>query len=349
MFDCVQTHSISSWTALSTLQLDFFFCFFCFLPAGRGERTQQVQKTHLTSRFLSYNPPRKTHTHSLSHTQTQLHIEIKACQKETDLSRLTQVQMSQCGWISFGIVSAPSFDKEVFLSARRDMTVSSGLRSPRQHSGFCRRGHRWTHLAETHAQIERENERFSDRVHNGLPSCIQECMETCWPICYLNMWTLELHTHTHIVITVYSLISCMLLFAINIFLIYGRSCSSSHTPLKEHWNYKNTHILTTLKLHRATCWQSLNPSAIVWWRSGGNGQCFRASGAASRYPENRYVGQDGEFWDGIFSNGDPLLLLSTWTVCLHATKAFPNMIGQYCSGYNCNLERFRYYNLVPCL
>ncbi len=138
------------------LFLFFVFCFFFTSREGWEDTTSA--KKHLASRFLSYNPPRKTHTHSPTHTHThmQLHTEIKACQKDGDLPRLTQVQMSQCGWISFGIVSAPSFDKEVFLSPRRDMTVNSGLRSPRQHSGFCQGGHRWTHLAEIHTQTERK-------------------------------------------------------------------------------------------------------------------------------------------------------------------------------------------------
>lgn len=143
------------------LAIGFLFVVFFYQQAG--ERTQQVQKnTHLTRRFLSYNHPRKTRTVSHTNTQTQSHTEIKACHKETDLPRLTQVQMSQCAWISFGIVPAPSFDKEVFLSPRRDMTVSSGLRSPRQQSGFCRRWHRWTHLADTHTHTYAWREKMKD-------------------------------------------------------------------------------------------------------------------------------------------------------------------------------------------
>lgn len=117
------------------------FCF--FLPAGRGERTQQVQKTSHQQIFLTILPGKKkkqTHTRTVStHTQTQSHAEIKACQKETDLPRLTQVQMSQCGWISFGIVSMPSFDKEVFF-CRRDETRQLARASGRHGNtvGFVR-------------------------------------------------------------------------------------------------------------------------------------------------------------------------------------------------------------------
>lgn len=81
-------------------------------------------KKQLTGRFLSYNPPREKNNNTKTQrlrTQTESHTEIKACQKETDLSRLTQVQMSQCGWISFGILSAPSFKKRggVFFSVTK--------------------------------------------------------------------------------------------------------------------------------------------------------------------------------------------------------------------------------------
>lgn len=102
------------------------------------------QNISLADFFFKILPEKKkTHTRiqrALSQTQIHSHtLRLRLCEKETDLPRLTQVQMSQCGWISFGIVSAPSFDKEVFLSPRPDMILSSGLRSPRQHGEFAER------------------------------------------------------------------------------------------------------------------------------------------------------------------------------------------------------------------
>lgn len=141
------------------LAIGFLFCFVLgFFTSREGWEDTTSAKKHLTSRFLSYNPPRKTHTHSLL-AQTQSHTEIKACQKETDLQRLTQVQMSQCGWISCGIVSVPSFDKEVFLVPRRDATVSSGLGSPRQQQWVLSERTQVNPLScytHTHTQSERK-------------------------------------------------------------------------------------------------------------------------------------------------------------------------------------------------
>lgn len=94
------------------------FWWFFFTSREGWEDTTSAK--NISPADFSYNPPRKKKKAD-THTQTQSHAEIKACQKETDLPRLTQVQMSQCGWISFGIVSVPSFDKEVFF-CRRDET-----------------------------------------------------------------------------------------------------------------------------------------------------------------------------------------------------------------------------------
>lgn len=114
------------------LAIGFFFFFRFFFYQQGGVRGHNKCKKNLTSRKHTRTVTNK-HTHKHSCT-----LRLRLVRKETDLPGLTRVQMSQCGWISFGIVSAPSFDKEVCLSPRWDMTVSSGLRSPRQHSGFVR-------------------------------------------------------------------------------------------------------------------------------------------------------------------------------------------------------------------
>lgn len=135
MFDCVQTHSKSPVEQL---------CPPCnqthtHKQGGAKEHNKCKKKgkaISLSQISFFQSSKRNTHPHARSHKHRRT-LRLRLCHKETDLPGLTQVQMSQCGWISFGIVSAPSFDKEVFLSPRRDMTVSSGLGSPRQHSGLA--------------------------------------------------------------------------------------------------------------------------------------------------------------------------------------------------------------------
>lgn len=115
----------------------FVHCAVVFFNQQGGVRGHNKCKKHLTSRFFLQSSQEKNKKQT--HTPTQSHAEIKACQKETDLPRLTQVQMSQCGWISFGIVSVPSFDKEVFF-CRRDETRQLARASGRHGNaaGFVR-------------------------------------------------------------------------------------------------------------------------------------------------------------------------------------------------------------------
>lgn len=64
MFQCVQTHSEPPVCPLCNW--DFF------LTGREGLEDTTSAKKHLTSRFLAYNPPRRTHT--ATHTS----VEIKA-------------------------------------------------------------------------------------------------------------------------------------------------------------------------------------------------------------------------------------------------------------------------------
>lgn len=158
MFHCVQFCPICS----PPCNWIFCFCFvFCFFTSREGWEDTSAKK-QLTGRFLSYNPPREkkkknTKTQRLR-TQTESHTEIKACLKETDLSRLTQVQMSQCGWISFGILSAPSFKKGAgFFFCHRDKMRELAPNLGRHGNIVGVREHRWTHLVVRHTWSNKGN------------------------------------------------------------------------------------------------------------------------------------------------------------------------------------------------
>lgn len=76
--------------------------------------TSEKNNNSLADFFLTIPPSekkkqKKTQRHGVPAHKQEWRSEIKACQKGADLSRLMRVQMSQCGWISSGIFSAPSF------------------------------------------------------------------------------------------------------------------------------------------------------------------------------------------------------------------------------------------------
>lgn len=88
------------------------WCCWGFLTRRERWGDLTSEKKQLPSRFPFHNPPfNKKRRHGVPKHKQEWRSEIKACQKGGDLLRLTQVQMSQCGWISSGILSASSFKK----------------------------------------------------------------------------------------------------------------------------------------------------------------------------------------------------------------------------------------------